>query len=203
MRKGFLMETVFINKDKLKIMLTCNEMAKYRIGNDFSKDKAEADLIIWDILDDAAVSTGFDTAKGSFYVQMYPSKDGGCELFVTRIAAASNYSEKTEHLLRENKKPKISDFGQFSEKKLYIYAFSDFEALLSACKAIHLTHRDTLSLAYYDKVSEKVFLFLDKEAERLSEFGAVKCKNAEKYYIFEHCTLFSRDAVSKLSAFAL
>ena len=181
MRKEFLMETVFINKDKLKIMLTCTEMAKYRIGDDFSRDKAEADLIIWDILDDAAVSTGFDTAKGSFYVQMYPSKDGGCELFVTRIAAASNYSEK----------------------KLYIYAFSDFEALLSACKAICFTHRETLSLAYYDKVSEKVFLFLDKEADRLSEFGAVKCKNTEKYYVFEYCVLFCKDAVSKLSVFAL
>ena len=190
------METVFINKDKLKIMLTCSEMAKYRIDSDFSKDKQEADLIIWDILDDAAVSTGFDTAKGSFYVQMYPSKDGGCELFVTRIGPASGFTEKAERLLRDNGET-------FPEKKLYIYAFGNFEAMLCACRSLSLTHKDALSLAYSDSFSERFFLFLEKDTEKLSEFGGVKCKNTEKYYVLEHCTLFCKNAVTKLGAFAL
>ncbi len=224
------METIFISKDKIKIMLSDVEMAKYRIHKDFSKDKAEADLIIWDILDDAAASTGFDTEKGSFYVQMFPSKDGGCELFVTRITAEDSINDTVlqkhnmQSLKRSLERPKkelnsaaganlsvnCSDKNDdricttySSNKKKYIYAFSEFEALLGACREISLSQQTEPSLAYYDEFSEHFYLLLSVDSYQPSEFGAVKCKLSEADYISEHCILFSENAVSDLGKFAV
>ncbi len=223
------METIFINEDKIKIMLSKIEMTKYRIDKDFSKDKTESDLIIWDILDDASILTGFDTEKGSFYVQMYPSKDGGCELFVTRITRDNTtFENKTPYPLKESKntegiaakketepimcekekircrsrlQTQISDFSKRDGKR-YIYKFYDFESLLGACKEMSLSEEEISAEAFFDEDFETFYLTVKVDSHHLSEFGGVKCKDLYLYYILERCSLICKDAVSTIANFA-
>lgn len=183
------METVLINKDKIKIMLNRHDMQKYQINPDFSCSSNEADLKIWSILDDISVTTSFDTRKGSFYVQMFPSKAGGCELFVSRIASPSK---------QVNQK---SD-GKRTANKLYIYKFENIDNILSLCKALSVTYKDMNSPLYYDEGSEIYYLTLGFESHYPSEFFGEKCKNANNHYVTEHCRLITDNAIDTLSRLA-
>jgi len=80
------MEWIRISTNKLKIMLTAEDARRY----DLQCEKADyADIAtrhsFREILTDVRRETGFDATEDKVYIQMYPSKEGGCELFVTKI----------------------------------------------------------------------------------------------------------------------
>ena len=80
------METIIINRSKLKIMLTPPDMQKYAIAAeppDFTDDATRRALRR--IIEDARQGTDFVTDGHRLLIQLYASRDGGCEIFVTRL----------------------------------------------------------------------------------------------------------------------
>lgn len=185
------METILINKDKIKIMLTRYDMQKYHINCDFTGSSNEAEFKIWSILDDISSVTNFNTQKGSFYVQMFPSKAGGCELFVSRINVSSA------------KDIQKAEKGNKNINKDYIYKFEELSNMLSVCKALSAANADGKALAYYDKCYDTYYLTLNFDSFYPAEFFGIKCKSTTSSYLSEHCQIISDDALNTLSKLAL
>lgn len=82
------MELIVISDSKLKIMLTAPDMIRYDLEGsckDCTDDKTRA--AFRHIFDDARREIGFDTEGERLFVQMYASREGGCEIFVTKLGA--------------------------------------------------------------------------------------------------------------------
>ena len=81
------MELILINENKLKITLSRRDMKQYDLDCDtIDYDKTETRKAFWSILDEAKHKTGFDAAKQRVFIQLYPSKEGGCEMYVTKLS---------------------------------------------------------------------------------------------------------------------
>ena len=78
------MELIPINESKLKIMLDEIDMKEYRLFAESDCADTETRRAIRSILDVARDRIGFNTEGAEIFVQLYASKKGGCELFVTK-----------------------------------------------------------------------------------------------------------------------
>lgn len=80
------MELIVINQSKLKIMLTPPDMQRYELSAE-QMDCADEQTrrAFRHIFDDARDRIGFDTAGEKLLVQLYTSREGGCEIFVTKL----------------------------------------------------------------------------------------------------------------------
>ncbi len=99
-----IMELIPINNSKLKIMLDESDMKEYNIGDEADCANGETRLAIRHILDRARDQIGFNTEGSEIFVQLYTSKRGGCELFVTK----SSFSSEKEEARQTEKKSKRS-----------------------------------------------------------------------------------------------
>lgn len=83
------METIIINRTKLKIMLTRPDMQKYEItGETLDCTDDATRRALRRIIDDARRGTDFETDGQQLLIQLYTSRDGGCEIFVTKLGAS-------------------------------------------------------------------------------------------------------------------
>ena len=80
------MELIVISESKLKIMLSAPDMAHYELESS-RMDCADAHTraAFRHIFDDARAEIGFDTEGERLFVQLYASREGGCEIFVTKL----------------------------------------------------------------------------------------------------------------------
>ena len=79
------MELIKVNSLKLKIILTPEDMREFEITNEtLEYGSAKTRKAFRSILEKARFETGFDTKNDHIYVQIFPSLDGGCEMFLTR-----------------------------------------------------------------------------------------------------------------------
>lgn len=122
------MEFLLIGESKIKIVLSREEAAKYRL------DTASPDVsgpgarrIFWRILEQAKSEVGFDPAGDKVLIQLYPLKGGGCELFVTKLGILS---ESSARLVSK------SDRIAMLSKKRSLYAFDHLEDIIGAAKAV-------------------------------------------------------------------
>lgn len=107
------MELLRINDKKLKVTLTKTDMRDYNLNTDnidYNCDKTKQ--AFRDILSLAKNRTGFDTEDSKIFVQIYPARDGGCEMFVTKLT--------------DEAKSEIHDFSA-------VYYFSSLTPLCRAC----------------------------------------------------------------------
>lgn len=96
------MELILISNTKLKIMLNESDMQRYKIGSESDCAEPDTRRAIRSLLDCAREQIGFNTEGEEIFVQLYTSKKGGCELFVTKCHDNSLYEEKKE---RSEKSP--------------------------------------------------------------------------------------------------
>ena len=78
------MELILISNTKLKIMLNEDDMKQYKIGSEADCAESGTRKAIRSILERAKEQVGFNTDGEEIFVQLYTSKKGGCELFVTK-----------------------------------------------------------------------------------------------------------------------
>lgn len=192
------MELIVISDDKLKIMLSEEDMQRYHIsGDEFDYSKLSTRTVLKSILTDAKNLTGFDTEGEQFFVQLFTSAHGGCELFITK-GEQDNYA--TEAPIE--KKP-------HSSRRTYqsLYSFDSFYNLISSCRRLIPFENDIDSVAYSD-ISGKYFLSL-KHANlspytRLDKFTFLleygRRENFENFerYIQEYGSWICKNAVSVL-----
>ena len=184
------METIRISEYRLRVMLTEADMTKYKISREFSRDLSrEASHSLRDardpsfrtaiknILRDAERTGGFDPDKSQLYIQLYPDKHGGCELFVTRT---------------ENKPAKKPEAPPCRE----VFSFDSLEDLISfASRAVKSFSGHSEAFAEIDGSAYYISLSGTETAEggRLTpediadEYGGVRSGYGIDVYIAEHC----------------
>ena len=86
------MELILISNTKLKIMLDESDMKKYHIENESDCAEFSTRKAIRSLLECAKDRIGFNTDGEEIFVQLYTSKQGGCELFVTKCNGARQES---------------------------------------------------------------------------------------------------------------
>ena len=195
------MELILINDTKLKIMLTEEDMVRYDLDCDCANyDNTETRKAFWNILDEAKHQTGFDAASDRVFIQLYPSKEGGCEMYVTKVGLLHHSSNKPTPC---NLHAKISPKPQ-----TFIYEFETLRNMISACRLI-ANYPYVCSNAWISD-HRTCCLFIDFEQGKgsgkihgiLNEFGnAVQTRNIYEYIKEYGKLLFSECAIEELSAF--
>ncbi|MBE6625817.1 MAG: adaptor protein MecA [Ruminococcaceae bacterium] len=183
------MELIVISESKFKLMLTSSDMASYT-GN--TKE------ILREIINDAQVKCGHAPISGRVFVQMYPSREGGCELFITMLESHNNISVRgcEERSLAEYKK-------YIPQERRIIYSFPQMKHLLGCCFGLTQVGYSGTSAAFVDRGRHNYYLMIDNETHIATENLGSLCPGYTYYYINEHCDVICGDnATEKLGRLA-
>ena len=192
------MEWIRISDSKLKVVMDEADMSRYDIRADsMNYHTTETRRAVWQILDEAKQKTGFNAASDRVLIQAYPSRGGGCELYITKILPLDGAVPPSLPDDREGRHP-------------VAYVFSGMEDLLAACRRLREAGYHGGSSAYETEDGAD-YLFLWEQQER----EMPPCWVAEEYgeradgsesrlsYIKEHALcLVPGDAVSRLASLA-
>jgi negative regulator of genetic competence, sporulation and motility len=176
-------------------------MMHYAINSDLlNYENTETRRAVWQILDEAKQQTGFDAASDRVLIQVYPSRAGGCEMYVTKVPLPLPHPTEGEDM-------------RTHEGRWEIYYFKDLTCLLQACQQLNIRTTLRESAAYASCDGGYYLLLRDEAADSLlgaapaynpaEEFGErLKCTAARIAYIKEHATcLCEKDAVAQFSTF--
>lgn len=124
------MELILISDSKLKIMLTRDDMQQYALNCDtIDYDNTETRRAFWNILDEAKHRTGFDAAAERVFIQLYPSKEGGCEMYVTKLGFDEGRASRA--LL-----PGGAGKRGVLRSRICAYRFARLDDLLTVCRRL-------------------------------------------------------------------
>ena len=184
------MELIIISESKIKLMLSSADMAHYSGG---TKE------ILRGIVADACEKCGISSLGSRLFVQMYPSREGGCELFVTRLGDREIHMQAgEERTLTEYRRYIYRERGNH-----IIYAFDEMNHLLACCYGLFRAGYSGSSRAYHDPDHRKYYLKLDCETPVPGENFGTLCPGQLYYYINEHCDIICMEsAVEKLGKLA-
>ena len=204
------MELILISSSKLKIMLSDADMEKYDLtAETVDYDNTATRRAFWSILDDAKNETGFDAASDRLFIQMYPSKDGGCEMFVTKLGTLCAEECPAATCAPERKRPRMSLPPKSEEKtkeRLSVYSFESLEWLLGVCRRLLKVKWKGRSKAYR-AFDGKCYLFLYERGEALplltrfsfiSEYGIAEHAETLSLYIKEYATPLCENAAVEI-----
>ncbi len=165
------MELIQISDNALKVSLTREDMEFYDIEFEMlDYENTQTRRAIWNILDEAKRSLGFEAARDSLYIQAYRSKCGGCELFVRRE-------------------------GEKAVKRQFLFEFDSMEMLLYACA--RLKNCKAGEGKAYTGDNGKLYLELCGVPMFLFEIAS-KCEYADGF-LDEHTSLLCENAVHTLA----
>ncbi|MBE6670590.1 MAG: adaptor protein MecA [Ruminococcaceae bacterium] len=155
------MELILISESKLKIMLTADDMENYSISNEYlSYEKKETRRVFEKLLDEAREKTGFNSTSDRIFIQVYPSKNGGCEVYVTL-----NCDEK-ENDGKIDKRTKDKSPNVRNKRENCLYSFENIDDAISACCILKRNGYRNESSFYSDKsdsATVRYYLLLQEE----------------------------------------
>ncbi len=153
------MELIPISENKLKIMLTADDMENYSISNEeMTYERADTRKVFSAILEEAEQRCGFKASKERLVIQVYPIKHGGCEVFVTSTPDIVQ-SERTE------KRPQGAGI-QKKRKEHCVYEFDSFSEVERACIGLVSCGYSYTSELYYEETGDsrtRYFLVLQED----------------------------------------
>ena len=208
------MELIRISDRKLKIMLTPTDMCHFELDpNGFSDDGAQMHRAFRHLMGEIRRCTDFDPDEGSLSVQFFPSREGGCEMFVCNLddgestpgrAALPSPAPRTG--VRQYRR------GHADFHRECAYRFSALPHLLSVCRRLFGVGCVLESSAFRDERGEYL-LFLTvctsspfatpEEIEFVVEYGTIENAAALRLYILEHAAqICESDAVGTLARLA-
>lgn len=194
------MELIKISNTKLKVMLSEEDMILYDLDTEaLDYDNKETRRAFWRILDEAKRKTGFDASSDRVFVQVYPSKKGGCEMFVTKVGKLDGERSEVKGLTAMRKRENI-------------YSFDSFETTVLMCEKLKAIGYEGKSSVYTDHDKGMYYLVVEERSSDsvlknnslgeygfLSEYGKKKSGGLMYAYIKEHfLCLGGEDAVNLL-----
>ncbi len=193
---GVDMELIIISESKIKLMLTSHDMEEY--GTDENTGH-----VVRSIMSDVKRKYGYSGMDGRIFVQMYLSREGGCEMFVTKL------DERTQDVGRifmeageERTMTELKRYMFGGRGHHVIYSFDAMEYMLKTCLGLHKSGYVGESLAYVDRFRRMYYLLLNRETHIAGENLGSLCPSRTYYYINEHCDMLCEDAVGVLGRLA-
>ena len=195
------MELIIISDSKLKVTLTSDELSDFSLDADtLDYSNAETKKMFWDLLAHAKHAVGFCTDGHRVLVQLYPSKSGGCEMFITKLGLLPSNCASNEYALEHGEAKQVlhckpSHKKHSGDGRIGVFGFDEISSLLSVCRRLRDIGYDGNSSAYRcDK--KRYHLFLDgldtfsfmppDEFTFITEYGKSEIAEAMSYYIEEH-----------------
>ena len=197
------MEFILISENKIKVILTGEDLREFELDADeLDYSNTDTKRMFWDVLSRAKHSTGFDTDGQKVLVQLYPSRCGGCEMFVTKIGALSsdegngNSAVRSTPIISEKITVKGKQRGKHYEKKRYAaFGFDSLPRLLAVCRQLQSVGYASDSLAYIDDAGRYYLFLADVDVSGytpldkysfICEFGVVENQESVKFRLAEH-----------------
>jgi len=143
------MELIRINDKKIKIMLTPSDMKAYELDvQKLSCGMEESRRAFRHMLHDAGIGREDETETDKIFVQYYPSKGGGCEMFITKLELAEG-----GQTLNEKEKISVGDKDKKETERSLAYRFDTLAQLLLGCRYLcavlhEMAHVKSVSEAY-------------------------------------------------------
>ncbi len=201
------MELIRINERKIKIMLTPSDMTQFDLHTDcMEEDSAEVRRAFRHLLDEVRRQTDLDLDDRRIAVQYFPSREGGCEMFVSSIQpiCAGKEKKKAPALPVGREANAISGFRRDGA-----YRFDSLDALLRACARLRNIGYAGESAAYRDE-QKRYFLLLryispfpfalPDNLAFLCEYGKIENAELLRIYFREHADIIrAPDAVETLA----
>lgn len=210
------MELIRISDRKLKIMLTPMDMCHFELNPEsFDEDSAQMHRAFRLLLDEVRRQTDFDADDSRISVQFFPSRGGGCEMFISNL--------QRDKELEPSKKATVPAPRVSTELRPYrrrggsfrrecAYRFASLGHLLSACRRLLLCGCVSESSAYRDESGDYLLLLTvcsttpystPEELEFVVEYGSLENPSWLRLYILEHAQpICSGNAVDALGALA-
>ncbi len=192
------MEILRIGKHAIKISLNIDEAQEYRVLDSESLEDEEIREAFSKLLLKARETVDFSYAGRKIFTEIFPSKDGGCEIYISCISMEAEktvYKDKNQQT--DNKKPKAM---------LSIFDFDNIDNLLLACYRLKEIKYKNKSSVYYDIEKKRYLMILEdvyiKDIKYAFLLEYAKClKGSIASYVKEHykCIL-KKDGVKVLSA---
>lgn len=186
------MEWIRINTNKLKIMLTAEDAKRYALRFervDYSDTVTRR--AFRSILTDIKREAGFDATEDRVYIQLYPSREGGCELFITKTGLLPTEEAESVH------KAPYGDVGEEPPTVLCRSAAFNFDAvdqLLAVCRRLLGRRFAGESEAWQDD-GGRFWLLLTEEGDPqsveddymfIAEYGRIEHAKAAALLLSEH-----------------
>ena len=200
------MEFIQIGGTKIKVMLAREDMQRFSLDSmNIDYENVETRRAFRKILDEVKQQTGFDIAFEQVLVQVYPSRDGGCELFVSKLPQGGKDAPQHSSATRE--------ITMLSVRQV-AYVFSALEHLLRAVLEIKKRKHSTVSSLYKAEDGEWLLLLEERllsgtkrhtgEFSFLEEFSSKKIGSLRLAYIKEHtkCIISERAVEILAKAFS-
>ena len=190
------MDLKLVNENKLKIVLTNEDMALMDITfeeMDYDEDVVTR-RVLWEILDKAKRQTGFDVGSDKLYINVHSDKNGGCLIYVTKDAQKS-VSHAHAHTYEKKYKSKLYTG---IKKKRFLYMFDHSEGLIGACGRLAAMGYNGKSDVYAD--DKRYYLYIDDNIDYaldfISEYGVLINNPLFSFYLDEHTKkILASDAV--------
>ncbi|HBF15871.1 MAG TPA: hypothetical protein DDW30_09400 [Clostridiales bacterium] len=208
------MELIRISDRKLKIMLTAADMTAYDFDPDtISNNTAQTGHAFRMLLADIRRQIAFDTEDRHLTVQYFPSRGGGCEMFVSSIPTCAEGRKKLS-APREGGALTVRAGRQTvpAFRRDGAYRFACLDDLLRACRRLEDASYIGESTAYRDDSGRYYLLLLmvsaspfsvSSEFAFLSEYGEVMNPAHLRLWFREHGSLICpSSAVRTLAALA-
>jgi len=190
------MELIIISESKIKLMLTSSDMEEYSSDED-------AGHVVRSIMSDVKRKYGYSGMDGRIFVQMYLSKGGGCEMFVTKLEERA--ADTGRIFMRANEERTITELGRYmfgGRAHHVIYSFETMEYMLQTCLGLWKSGYAGESFAYVDRARRVYYLLLNRETHIAGENLGSLCPSRTYYYINEHCDMLCENAVGVLGILA-
>ncbi len=192
------MEILKISDNSLKVMLNAEDMNAYSLDCDLIEyNRPYSVAVLREILRDAGDMCGLDSSGAKFFVQLYASATGECEIFARRIEESATAVPDYKWNVKE-----YSIIPAKSSRGIYVYSFDSMGPLLESCNRLCTAGYSGESNAYRDEGIIRFYLVLEERSPLPEEHGGKLCTKNTAYYINEHCKLICEGAVELLGRLA-
>ncbi len=218
------MELIRISSSKLKIMLTPTDMCHFELTNDCIGDDSEKMRRAFrHLMTEIKKQTDFDADDNHISIQYFPSREGGCEMFITHLPALpaaakdeapedSNTRTETRGRSAHLRAPSgaLSKRGIHAFRRDLAYRFDRVEDLLAVCRRLFDLDYIGESQAFRDERKQYYLLLallcpspfsLPEELGFITEYGSLENAAFLKLYLTEHGRILcATNAVHRLSS---
>ena len=191
------MEILKIGKQAVKVSLNVQETIKYKITTTEELSEAEIKENFSLLLNEIKKKTDFSYANKKIFTEIFPSKDGGCEIYISCIGTEADNIVYKEKSTETDTKKKLTPS---------IYVFDGIEELLNVSYRLNEIKHSRKSSIFYDNEKNRYFLILEDINVKNIKYAflleyAKYIKGSVHVFLKEHYKcLINKDAIKVLSS---
>lgn len=186
------MELIRISNQKLKIMLTPSDMSHFELDSEtLEDDHIQMHRAFRMLLTEVREQIGFEADDRHLSVQYFPSREGGCEMFISNLQD----NDRGDGRIGKSTALQVRSTRKECFMRDFAYRFASLHDLLAVCKRLRSIGYICESAAYRDE-EQTYHLFLSAlsaspfsipdELAFVVEYGTVENASARKLSLREH-----------------